>query len=355
MSDGPLVTVTVAVRDGVDWVDDCLRSLVDQTYRPLEVVAVDDGSSDGSTELLREWQDESGEENGLPIRVILQQPLGLSAARQAGLEESKGEWLAITDIDCRPHPTWIEHMVAECEGLEDENVVSVTGRVIFAEGDTVVSRIRSQEIASKYRKRSRRTTLANGPCSMFRKKDLESIGGFDPGWYHAEDMEVSLKLLAVGGVIIHTPDAVVQHVPESSLKVFLSKRRRDARAHMRIVRRYPQKRRQGPGFDFVGRAWFVLALAPFLFGITFLLLRIILTDVRFESSALGSRLLMLMIVVYLFLGLNLMRAYLGTGLLRTRIGDAIRIPLVLLLWSISLWQGIILGLGDALTGRHGHR
>ena len=70
MSDGPLVTVTVAVRDGVDWVDDCLRSLVDQTYRPLEVVAVDDGSSDGSTELLREWQDESGEENGLPIRVI---------------------------------------------------------------------------------------------------------------------------------------------------------------------------------------------------------------------------------------------------------------------------------------------
>ena len=211
------------------------------------MVAVDDGSSDGSTELLREWQDESGEENGLPIRVILQQPLGLSAARQAGLEESKGEWLAITDIDCRPHPTWIEHMVAECEGLEDENVVSVTGRVIFAEGDTVVSRIRSQEIASKYRKRSRRTTLANGPCSMFRKKDLESIGGFDPGWYHAEDMEVSLKLLAVGGVIIHTPDAVVQHVPESSLKVFLSKRRRDARAHMRIVRRYPQKRRQGPG------------------------------------------------------------------------------------------------------------
>ena len=64
---------------------------------------------------------------------------------------------------------------------------------------------------------------------------------------------------------------------------------------------------------------------------------------------------MLMIVIYLFLGLNLMRAYLGTGLLRTRIGDAIRIPLVLLLWSISLWQGIILGLSDALTGRHGHR
>ena len=44
---------------------------------------------------------------------------------------------------------------------------------------------------------------------MFNRERLLSIGGFDPTWYHAEDMEVSLKLVQEGGTIVYTPDAVV--------------------------------------------------------------------------------------------------------------------------------------------------
>ena len=46
MSESPLVSVTVCVRDGGHWVDDCLNSLLQQTHRPLEIIAVNDGSSD---------------------------------------------------------------------------------------------------------------------------------------------------------------------------------------------------------------------------------------------------------------------------------------------------------------------
>ncbi len=354
LDEKPLVSVTVAVRDGQNWVDDCLRSLLDQTHRPLEIIAVNDGSSDGTAERLAEWSDESGEENGVSVRILDQEALGLAAARQYALEESQGKWVAITDIDCRPHPTWIEFLVAQSGGLDDENVVSVTGRVIFDEGDTIVSRIRAQEIESKYRKRSRRTTLANGPCSMFLRDKLLEIGGFNPSWYHAEDMEVSLKLVESGGVIIHTPDAVVQHVPEDRLNLFLRKRKRDARAHVRIVRKYSPALRKGPGFDFIGTSWFVLALAPFLFGAFFLIARIIFTEVRFEFYALGSQILIVLSSIYLLLGLSLMKGFLGRGRLSTKIKDSFLLPLVLTLWSISLWSGIMLGAIDATVGRHGH-
>ena len=75
---------------------------------------------------------------------------------------------------------------------------------------------------------------------MFNRKELDEIGGFNPSWYHAEDMEVSLKLISNGGSIVYAPEAVVAHVPESGRKRFLAKRSRDARAHVRIVRKYPK-------------------------------------------------------------------------------------------------------------------
>ena len=81
-------------------------------------------------------------------------------------------------------------------------------------------------------------------------------------WYHAEDMEVSLRLLNAGGSIVYAPDALVSHVPEIGVRRFLHKRRRDARAHVRIVRHYPSRQRKGPGFDFIGGAGVALSIFP---------------------------------------------------------------------------------------------
>ena len=65
----------------------------------------------GSNELLQKWQTSEG----IPIQVLSQEPLGLSAGRNNALNIAKGEWVAITDIDCRPRPDWIEKMFASSE------------------------------------------------------------------------------------------------------------------------------------------------------------------------------------------------------------------------------------------------
>ena len=252
-----LVSINVCVRDGVFWVDECLNALVNQTHRPLEIILVDDGSSDGTTMKVEEWGKHE------LVKSISTSPEGLSAARMSALDASKGTWVAITDIDVRPEPDWVEKMLEQLTTSE-ENVYAVTGRTRFGRADDVVSQVRSIEIETKYQNRSRITSLANGPCSMFLREKLLSIGGFNPEWYHAEDMEVSLLLIQAGGQIIYTPEAIVSHVPETEFSRFFKKRVRDARAHTRIVRKYPSKYRQGPGFDFIGSSWLILCMIPLL-------------------------------------------------------------------------------------------
>ena len=76
MSDQPLISVTVCMRNAAHWIDDCMESLIQQTYRPLEIIAVDDGSTDGGDSKLDSWK---GSHNGIPIIVLHQTAKGLSA------------------------------------------------------------------------------------------------------------------------------------------------------------------------------------------------------------------------------------------------------------------------------------
>ena len=363
-----LVTITVCVRDGVQWIDGCLEALQNQSYRPLEIIAVDDGSSDQSCETLQKWHDPEGE-NGIPVRVMSQNALGLSAGRKLAVENAKGEWVAITDIDVRPERDWISNLVEEANPVSaNEKVVAVTGRTIFEAAEDVVSLVRSVEIAQKYRSRPRRTSLANGPCSMFNKQALLNVGSFDPLWYHAEDMEVSIKLTEAGGTIVYAPDAIVSHVAETGHKRFLAKRRRDARGHLRIVRKYPRRKRVGPGFDFIGSSTMVLAIAPFwitaLFsGLPFIYNFYLNPEYSWEVAQhwWQTRFLLISLVLLIVHELILWRGPLGVvnrGAIRKsprRILIAIyKVRRLTFSWSIALWQGIILGISDAIRGKNGH-
>ncbi len=361
--------MTVCVRDGAHWIEGCLDSLLEQTYSSFEVLVVNDGSTDGAEEILARYHDPEGA-NGTPVRVHHQPPLGLSAGRQWAVEHAIGEWVAITDIDVRPEPDWIANMVAQIAPVdEQERVVAVTGRTVFEQADDLVSRLRSVEIAAKYRARPRRTSLANGPCSMFHRASLMEVGGFDPAWYHAEDMEVSLRLNQAGGTIVYARDALVKHVPETGARHFLAKRRRDARAHVRIVRHHPKRRRQGPGFDFLGSSTMILCLFPlwmaFMVSVFPFLVGLYTGNMTIDRSALEhweGQVLLVSIVALLVHELLLWRGRLGVVnrevMRSTHHGKFIAmlgVRRLTFLWSLALWQGLLLGCLDALLGRNGHK
>ena len=363
MSDKPLVTVTVCARNGAHWVEDCLNAIHAQTHRPLEIIAVNDGSTDSTGPLMDAWM-ESNSGSDVSISVFHQDAIGLSAGRMAALNHAQGEWVAITDIDVRPEQDWIEQLLLANVPVGEETIVAVTGRTIFQTHTDIVSRFRAVEIASKYRSRPRRTSLANGPCSMFKRQALLDVGGFDPDWYHAEDMEVSLRLLNAGGSIVYAPDALVAHVPEVGVRRFLHKRRRDARAHVRIVRHYPSRQRSGPGFDFIGSASIALSIFP----ITLLMLLSIVpllmaypfeqtwTEMWQTQLALGGFMLGALVELMFWRGpLGVITRSMKSDAGKSSIALAISVRILVLRWSIALWQGLLLGCLDAMFARNGHK
>jgi cellulose synthase/poly-beta-1,6-N-acetylglucosamine synthase-like glycosyltransferase len=95
--EGPLVTCLVACKDDVGVIERCVRSMLEQTHRNVEVIAIDDGSTDGSTELLCDLQERC------PDRLLLfrnEASVGKKRALTRAAAEAKGEFLVFTDSDC---------------------------------------------------------------------------------------------------------------------------------------------------------------------------------------------------------------------------------------------------------------
>ena len=81
------VSVIIPVYNVAAWLDECLRSVVGQTFTDFEAILVDDGSTDGSSELCDEWA-----KKDFRIRVIHKENAGPSAARNTGILEAKGRY-----------------------------------------------------------------------------------------------------------------------------------------------------------------------------------------------------------------------------------------------------------------------
>ncbi|MBD5513728.1 MAG: glycosyltransferase [Lachnospiraceae bacterium] len=99
----PLISIIVPVYQVKDYVGECVESLLRQTYTNLEILLVDDGSTDGSGAICDEYASKDNR-----IRVIHQDNQGLSAARNTGLDWAAGEYVAFVDSDDAVLPDFIE-------------------------------------------------------------------------------------------------------------------------------------------------------------------------------------------------------------------------------------------------------
>ena len=90
----PLVTIVIPVYKVEEYLDRCVESVVNQTYKDLEIILVDDGSPDRCPQMCDDWVKKDGR-----IKVIHQQNKGLSGARNTGIREAKGDWLYFLDSD----------------------------------------------------------------------------------------------------------------------------------------------------------------------------------------------------------------------------------------------------------------
>lgn len=106
MSEQPLISVIVPVYKTEKYLDRCIESIVDQTYKNLEIILVDDGSPDNCPAICDAWAKEDSR-----IRVIHQRNGGFSAARSVGLDAATGTYIQFVDSDDWIEPNMVEALV----------------------------------------------------------------------------------------------------------------------------------------------------------------------------------------------------------------------------------------------------
>lgn len=126
-ADAPVVTVIVPVYDVEQYLDDCVQSILSQSYEKLDVILVDDGSPDSAGTMCDAWavKDER-------VRVLHKKNGGLSSARNAGLALRRGDFVTFVDSDDVIAPQMVELLLVQAR-LHDADVV-VSQFVDFVEG-----------------------------------------------------------------------------------------------------------------------------------------------------------------------------------------------------------------------------
>ena len=102
---GDLISIIIPVYNSAQYIEECIKSVLEQTYKCFEALLIDDGSDDGSREICEDIckKDER-------FVIIRQEHIGVSAARNRGLEKAKGQYLFFLDSDDVIHPRLLEEL-----------------------------------------------------------------------------------------------------------------------------------------------------------------------------------------------------------------------------------------------------
>ena len=124
------VSIIVPIYNTAPWLDRCIDSLVNQTYKDIEIILINDGSTDNSRQVCRHWRN-----NDSRIIYINQDNSGLSAARNAGLDSCRGEYICFVDSDDCVSPFFVEKLLSMC--LENGAEIGVCGYELTEENTPV--------------------------------------------------------------------------------------------------------------------------------------------------------------------------------------------------------------------------
>jgi glycosyltransferase involved in cell wall biosynthesis len=202
-----MISVIVPVYNEKSVLENCVESLGAQTYSNFEIVVVDDGSTDGTLEILKNLK------KSLPnFNFIKQSHLGAGAARNAGAKLSKGEILVFVDADMTFDKDFLRNLTASITKGETKGTFSKEEYV--ANWDNIWARC--WNINEGWEPKRRHPENYPDYQPVFRailKSEFDKIGGFIPGGYD-DDWSLYKKL---GYEAVNAPGAIFYHKNPSSL------------------------------------------------------------------------------------------------------------------------------------------
>jgi len=215
----PRVSILIVNWNGLEHLPTCLDALQLQTYRDFETILVDNGSSDGSLELLQQsyqW-----------VKVVrLAGNTGFSGGNNEGLKHAAGEYIVVLNNDTDAEASWLEELVAVADAnpdagqvgcricsMADHDRIDSLGHGVCPDGMTR-GRFRMKrwsEVGKSFRS-GEDICFGTACVSLYRKVAIDQVGFFDDDMFaFAEDSDLGLRLRWGGWRAALATDAVVYH------------------------------------------------------------------------------------------------------------------------------------------------
>jgi GT2 family glycosyltransferase len=224
----PLISVIVVNWNGLVFLDECFESLSRQTWQNKEFILVDNGSTDGSRELLVTWAER------LPNAqtVLLPTNTGFCKANNIAFARTRGEWIALFNSDAVAEPNWLEELVrygdtAKRVGMlaskilfqNPSDVIDKAGHLIYWDGQNR-GRGTMETDVGQY-DRPEEILWPDACAAIYHRRIFEETGGFDESFFaFGDDADLGMRARLLGWSAWYVPSAVVHHRHSASFGVY---------------------------------------------------------------------------------------------------------------------------------------
>jgi len=190
-----MISVIIPCYNQAQYLQQAIESVLAQTYKDFEILVVNDGSTDQTAEVAASF---SG------VRCIAQKNQGQAAARNAGLHESKGEFLVFLDADDRLMPTALEAGLSGLNKRPDCAFIYGRCRIIAPDGSELPEWPQPLYENDHYRQLLKDNYIFSTGRVLYRRSPIEEIGGFNHDVVPSEDYDLYLRITQKFPICCHS-------------------------------------------------------------------------------------------------------------------------------------------------------
>lgn len=192
------VSIIMPVYNTAAFLDATLQSVWEQTFTDYELIAIDDGSSDGSPDVLNAWTEKSWPSTGA-MRVITQANQGAAAARNRGIAEASSPWLLFLDSDDLLDRDLLTELIKAVEGTPDAKLIFPLVRYIDEESKPLGIRSFCEEQRPGPDRLLARNPIHSGTGVLVDRAASQAVGGFDRELRASIDLDLWVRILITTG------------------------------------------------------------------------------------------------------------------------------------------------------------
>ncbi len=188
---GPTASIIIPCWNYAQWVGGAIESALAQQGADFEVIVVDDGSTDGSAQVVERYRDRA--------RIVHKENGGVASARNAGAALAKGKYLAFLDADDLMEPGWLRATAAALEGNDRAGIAYSRLQILATDGQILQTDWPPQEPDLQRLMHGQNQVPT---CCLIRREAFERAGGYRRRFEPAEDGELWLKIVECGWDVV---------------------------------------------------------------------------------------------------------------------------------------------------------